>query len=225
MDMTDLREKLRALPSGANVVLILTSGTTMRGGNDNLRLAGAALLGAGFTADRFHVHVDAALMGPYLLFATSVPSEIRPSFFNHPFINSICFSGHKALGTTGCCGVLVWNKKFMNKEAFDAVEYTKADSRTGSRSGADVLELYARVFGFSEVCRRNTIDQCLDKAKRLNACSITVWFPRPPNGFGFSLVYEGGDAHVITMPQVTQELLDEFTDKYLAWWNSSQSGN
>jgi histidine decarboxylase len=110
MDMTDLRKRLKALPSQANVVLILTSGTTMRGGNDNLRLAGAALMDAGFTADRFHVHVDAALMGPYLLFATGVPSEIRPSFSNFPFINSICFSGHKALGTTGCCGVLVWNK-------------------------------------------------------------------------------------------------------------------
>jgi hypothetical protein len=126
----------------------------------------------------------------------------------------------------------------MNKEAFNDVEYTKADSRTGSHSGTDVLELYLRAFGFAALCRRRMIDQCMDRAKKLherlvnsgvpagcNTFSITVWFPRPPDGFGFSLVYKDSDAHVIIMPQVTDELLDEFTDKYLAWWNSSRSGN
>jgi glutamate/tyrosine decarboxylase-like PLP-dependent enzyme len=69
-------------------------------------------------------------MGRFLLFADGVPSSIRPSFADHPYICSIAFSGHKAPGTPDCCGAIVWNKKF-DVSGDGSVEYTRANDRAG----------------------------------------------------------------------------------------------
>jgi hypothetical protein len=69
-------------------------------------------------------------MGRFLLFADGGPSSIRPSFADHPYICSIAFSGHKAPGTSDCCGAIVWNKKF-DVSGDGSVEYTRANDRAG----------------------------------------------------------------------------------------------
>jgi hypothetical protein len=55
---------------------------------------------------------------------------------------------------------------------------------------------------------------------RLNPHSITVWFLRPNDDFGYSLVFEDDDAHISAMPQVSEDLLEAVANKYIAWWNS-----
>jgi glutamate/tyrosine decarboxylase-like PLP-dependent enzyme len=135
-------------------------------------------------------------MGPILLFADGVPSSIRPSFADRPFLSSIAFSGHKAPGTPDCCGAIVWNKKF-DVAGDGSVEYTRANDRAGSRSGANVLALLVRVIGFSDEERSIQARECFENARkfhkmlletgvpaRLNPHSITVWFPRPNIDFG-----------------------------------------
>jgi glutamate/tyrosine decarboxylase-like PLP-dependent enzyme len=114
----------------------------------------------------------------------------------------------------------------------EGIAYIETDGGTGSRSGAIVLSLYARVLGFDDEHRREEADRCMkmaaDLAKWLQSCgvggvfcnpfSITVVFPEPPKDFDFSLARKKGLAHVVVMPGVKQATLDAFARKYILWW-------
>jgi len=52
--------------------MVLVSGTTMKGGVDDLDLVIQTLQECGFTRDRFYIHCDGALFGMMLPFVEQV---------------------------------------------------------------------------------------------------------------------------------------------------------
>lgn len=186
-------------------ICVFNAGTTMTGAVDDLDMAREI--------KRIHpncyIHIDAALSGMILPFVTDW------KIFD--VADSVCISGHKMLGVTIPCSVLL----FKNFPEPDEVEYLKSDNITieGSRSGLAVLGLRAAI----ECDWKSIVNECLEKAAELerrlasigawrNEHSITVVFDAPPIELQekWSLPVHGGISHAICMPHVTEEMIDEF---------------
>src|SRR5690606_35251940 len=110
VSLNDLRRVLSRLPS-AFVILTLTCGLTVKGAHDDIAGALEVLDDAGFGPHRRFVHVDGALNAMVLPFLDGVSPGLRPSFRHG--IDSISTSGHKMIGTTMPCGVLVARRRHV----------------------------------------------------------------------------------------------------------------
>ncbi|KAG4999564.1 serine decarboxylase 1-like isoform X1 [Glycine soja] len=224
IDCDDFKAKLlchKDKPAIVNVNI----GTTVKGAVDDLDLVIKKLEEAGFSQDRFYIHCDGALFGLMLPFVKRAPKIS----FKKP-IGSVSVSGHKFVGCPMPCGVQITRLEHVNALSRN-VEYLASRDATimGSRNGHAPIFLWYSLNmkgyrGFQkevQKCLRNAHyfkDRLVDAGigAMLNELSSTVVFERPHDeGFvhKWQLACQGNVAHVVVMPNVTIEKLDDFLNE------------
>ena len=205
------------------VIINVNIGTTVKGAVDNLDGVLGVLKQLGVPRSNFYIHCDGALFALILPFL-NVENKLTVDFEKD--IDSIAVSGHKFLGCPMPCGIMMTRKKLM-EPLFQPVEYLNSvDSTiTGSRNGQSSLYIWnvlkdKGVEGLTNdanLVMKNS-KYMVDKMKELNiSCfknnlSNTVIFQKPSFKLikKWQLACTGNIAHVVVMPSVTKEKLDEF---------------
>ncbi|KAK9800747.1 hypothetical protein WJX73_004484 [Symbiochloris irregularis] len=197
-------------------------GTTVKGAVDDLDHILRVLQEAGYTEDRFYIHCDGALFGLMIPFVRRAPLVT----FRKP-IGSISVSGHKFIGAPVPCGVVITRQRYITALSQD-VEYLNSKDATimGSRNGHAPIYMWYTLTRKGYGGMRKDVERCLRNAHllktmleqagitaMLNPLSSTVVFERPKDaGFirKWQLACEGPIAHVVVMPNITIDKLDEF---------------
>ena len=224
MDYADLRETLR-IHRDVPPIIFANIGTTMKGAMDNLATMRGIL--DELAISNAYIHADAALSGMLLPFVDDPP----PWDFADG-ADSISVSGHKMLGSPLPCGVVLARKHYVDRIA-RSIEYIGALDTTisGSRSAIAPLYLWYRMrslgrAGCREITRRSLelADYAIAAMKKAGVeawrhkNSITVIFPRPADAVmkKWILAPRKDIGHIITLPHVTEDVIDEFVADYIA---------
>ena len=189
-------------------------GTTMKGAIDNPQEIYRILKKHNKHAN-YYMHADGALMGFVLPF-------LEHDLFFKSHINSISISGHKFPGIMFPCGVFLMEKRFLSKVQ-KSIEYIGSNDCTisGSRNGHSAILLKYIIDKRGKEGFKEDVDKCVELAEYLvenlpnawrNHNSITVVFPKPRDDIiiKWQLATSGDISHVIAMPHVTKEKLDQF---------------
>ncbi len=217
IDYEDLRETLR-IHRDVPPIILANIGTTMKGAVDNVNTIHEIL--RDFALPNFYIHCDAALSGMILPFV----KDPEPYDFAAG-IDSISVSGHKMIGSPMPCGIVLAKKTNVDRIA-RSVEYvgTLDTTISGSRNGLSPLFLWSAIRTLGEAGFREMVVRCLMMADYAierfreegleawrNNNSVTVVFPRPapPVPEKWQIAVSHDIAHMITMPHVTRELVDE----------------
>ncbi|MCY3881272.1 MAG: histidine decarboxylase [Chloroflexi bacterium] len=220
LDYDDLYETVR-IHRDTPVIVMANIGTTMKGAIDDLARVRAILEDLAITSH--YIHADAALSGMILPFI----DDPQPYGFDAG-IDSVSLSGHKVIGAPLPCGVVLTKREYVNAVA-RSVEYLGTLDTTvpGSRSGFTPLILWYALEHYGLDGLRRLVGDMLDMAayavERFNESGIPAWrnrnsvtvvFPRPSEEVvrRWQLAPLGDIAHVITMPHVTRETVDEIVD-------------
>ena len=213
-DLHDMIQVHRDRPA----LIIANIGTTMRGAIDNIeRIKG--ILRDLQVVDSY-IHADAALSGMILPFV----EEPQPFGFDAG-IDSIAVSGHKLIGAPLPCGVILTHKTNVERVG-RTIELVGIQDTTlsGSRNGLTPLMLWYALRQYGDEGFRKLVEGMLDTAayavEEFNRHGITAWrhrnsvtvvFTRPaPEVFKkWQIAPQGQVAHIITMPHVTREQVDE----------------
>jgi histidine decarboxylase len=208
-------------------IINVNVGTTVKGAVDDLDGVLAILTECGYSESEFYIHVDGALFGLMLPFLKEGPSIS----FTKP-IGSISVSGHKFIGAPVPCGVVMTRKSYIMNLSSD-IEYLNSKDATimGSRNGHAALYLWYAISmkGISGLrkdvllCVKNSnfLKDLLVEAGikcMLNDLSCTVVFERPTSQEfvrKWQLACQKDVAHVVVMPNVSQEKLRTFVDELL----------
>lgn len=220
MNINDLKKALEVNRTKTPIILA-TIGTTMKGAVDNLPKIQKVISDLAFT--NHYIHCDAALGGMITPFCADAP-KIGLAHGVH----SISVSGHKMFGSPMPCGIVLAVKTFVDRIG-SSVEYIGALDTTlsGSRNGHTTLLLWYAIQQHGIKGYQELISNCLDNARYLlgrlqelnikcflNDFSTTVVLEKPADRIidKWQLAPQGNLAHVITMPHVTKEQLDEFIE-------------
>jgi histidine decarboxylase len=220
---------------GRPVIVTLNCGSTVKGAHDDISQALAVLDSSDIERDRRFVHVDGALNAMVLPFDSEAPNSIKPSFGTA--IDSISTSGHKMIGTSMPCGVLVVRRDYV-AQVSSAISYLRTNDTTlmGSRNGHAVLALWERLYRHGASGFTRDVRDCLKRSRwlattlraagvpvLLNPHSITVVFPEPAHDLvrRFQLACHQQLAHAVVMPNVSDALTDRFARAYIDWWRSA----
>ena len=213
-DLHDMIQVHRDRPA----LIIANIGTTMRGAIDNIeRIKG--ILRDLQVVDSY-IHADAALSGMILPFV----EEPQPFGFDAG-IDSIAVSGHKLIGAPLPCGVILTHKTNVERVG-RTIELVGIQDTTlsGSRNGLTPLMLWYALRQYGDEGFRKLVEGMLDTAayavEEFNRHGITAWrhrnsvtvvFTRPaPEVFKkWQIAPQGQVAHIIAMPHVTREQVDE----------------
>ncbi|KAI4350284.1 hypothetical protein L6164_004754 [Bauhinia variegata] len=231
IDCDDFKAKLlchKDKPAIINVNI----GTTVKGAVDDLDLVIQTLEEAGFSHDRFYIHCDGALFGLMMLFVKHLHQACAPKVtFKRP-IGSVSVSGHKFLGCPMPCGVQITRLEHINALSMN-VEYLASIDATimGSRNGHASIFLWYTLNQKGYKGFQKDVQKCLKNAQylkdrlvdagigaMLNELSSTVVFERPHDEEfmrKWQLACQGNIAHVVVMPNITVEKLDDFLDELL----------
>ena len=226
IDYDDLRDSIR-INRDAPALVVANIGTTMKGAVDDLDRIRAII--EELALPRSYIHADAALSGMILPFV----DDPQPFGFDSG-IDSIAISGHKLLGSPLPCGVVVTRREYT-AQIGRAIEYVGALDTTllGSRSAIAPLIIWYALTKHGHDGFRRIVAEMLDTAEyaveRFNAHGIPAWrarnsatvvFPRPsPYAlFQWQVAPLGEIAHVITMPHVTREMIDQVVADCLLEW-------
>lgn len=217
LDLEHFTDEVRR-HAGRPAIVVANIGTTMKGAIDDLHGVVAALDSCG-VSERY-IHADAALSGLLLPFLDNAP----PWDFAAG-ADSISVSGHKMLGCPFPCGVSLArasNVAGIGRE----VAYTASLDTTisGSRNAFAPLFLWYALRVLGEGGFRERARRCLELAEyargKLVAAGANAWrhphantvvFDRPADAVvrKWCLATEGRLAHIVAMPQVTREQIDE----------------
>ena len=225
MDYDDLRESIR-INRDAPALIVANIGTTMKGAVDNLDTIRGIL--DDLALPRSYIHADGALHGMILPFV----DDPQPFGFDSG-IDSIAISGHKMFGSPIPCGVVVTKKEYT-AQIGRAIEYVGALDTTllGSRNAITPMIIWYALTKHGLDGWRDIVADMLDTAeyavRQFNANGIPAWrgknspivvFPRPSPYvlFQWQLAPLGDIAHLITMPHVTRERVDEVIADCLEW--------
>ena len=224
IDYDDLYETIR-INRDVPVIFMANIGTTMKGAVDNLQKVRNILGDLAIT--RSYIHSDAALSGMILPF---VP-EPQPYGFDEG-ADSLAVSGHKLIGSPIPCGVVLTRKDYVARIA-RSIEVVGVMDTTipGSRNAWTPLLLWYALERYGEEGFRELVSGMLSVAEYAlerfndsglpawrNPNSVTVIFPRPSQDVmtKWQLAPNRDIAHLITMPHVTREMVDELVDDCLA---------
>lgn len=232
IDLSDLRDRLRH-NVGKPAIINCNIGTTFKGGVDDLDGIIAALREEGYKDGiDYYIHCDGALVGIMISLL-----ETEYITFRKP-IGSVSVSGHKFIGSPTPCGVIITRLDYLKKLAQN-VEYINSRDATimGSRNGhAPIMMWYTLVRkGLSGIDA--DVHHCIQHAQYLknkleaggvtdvllNKWSNTVVFPlsficeteRERFVRKWQLACSGAYAHIVTMPNIDENKLDEFVTDYL----------
>ncbi|KAM0939858.1 putative histidine decarboxylase [Dioscorea sansibarensis] len=236
IDCTDFAAKL-ILNKDKPAIINVNIGTTVKGAVDDLDLVIKTLEETGFT-DRFYIHCDGALFGLMMPFVKRAPKVT----FKKP-IGSVSVSGHKFVGCPMPCGVQMTRLKHINALSRN-VEYLASRDATimGSRNGHAPIFLWYTLNRKGYRGFQKEVQKCLRNAHylrdhlraagistMLNELSSTVVFERPKDEEfirRWQLACEGHIAHVVVMPNVNIDKLDNFLNelvqKRASWYQDEK---
>lgn len=181
------------------IMICATVGTTQMGGIDAVPIL-KQILTDELPVGNYTIHVDAALLGAVMPIIK--PFGMMDQYFN--CMDTIAISGHKFLGTTSICGVVLAKKDLLEHTYSDKnilVKYVggiQDTTVTGTRSGKIVMELHHAMCSLdmnSDYARlRKMVTQCLANVNYLrtklsdvvgmqniiyNSNQFTIVFPKP----------------------------------------------
>ncbi len=223
MDYDDLRETIR-INRDAPVILVANVGTTMKGAVDDVGRMREILDDLAIT--NYYIHADAALSGMILPFV----EEPQPYGFDAGF-DSVAISGHKMIGSPLPCGIALTRSEYVVRIA-RSIEYVGVldTTLTGSRNAITPLMMWYALRQHGLDGFREIVSGCLAVADYAvarfndsgipawrNRNSVTVVFPKPSDDVvrKWQLAPYEGIAHLITMPHVTRETIDQVVDDCL----------
>lgn len=222
-DYDDLRESIR-INRDAPVTIMANIGTTMKGAVDDVSKVREILDDLAVT--NCYIHADAALSGMILPFV----EDPQPFGFDHGF-DSVAISGHKLIGSPLPCGIALTRGHYVARIA-RSIEYVGVLDTTlaGSRNAIAPLIIWYALRQVGKEGYREVVAECLAVADyavtRFNECGISAWrnqnsitvvFPKPSAAVvrKWQLAPHGDIAHLITVPHVTREKIDEVLEDYL----------
>ena len=220
IDYDDLRETL-SVNRGAPAIIVANIGTTMKGAVDDLDRIRETL--DDLEIEDRYIHADAALSGMILPFV----QDPQPHGFDAG-VDSISVSGHKLIGSPLPCGIVLTKRDYVARIA-RSVEYVEVLDTTipGSRSAlAPMIIWYALQKHGTEGFRRmvaGMMETAEYAVRRFQGGGIPAWrnrnsatvvLPRPGEEVfrKWQIARSGDIAHIITMPHVTREKVDELVD-------------
>ena len=220
IDYDDLEAMIR-VNRDVPAVIMANIGTTMRGAVDDIGRIGGILRDQAVT--NHYIHADAALSGMILPFVDSP----QPYGFDAG-IDSVSVSGHKLIGAPLPCGVVLTKRPYVERVG-RAIEYVGVEDTTlsGSRNALAPLMIWYAFARYGHAGFRDTVARMLDTAEYAvgqfnergipawrHRNSVTVVFPRPSEDVfhKWQMAPEGDIAHIITMPHVTREMIDDLVD-------------
>lgn len=223
VDYEDLQHVI-ALNRDKPVIILANYGTTMKEAKDNIPNI-RQILKSNAIQD-FYIHADAALAGPISPFI-----ETGNSLDFISAIDSISISGHKFIGSPIPCGVVL--TRVQNKDRVGrSISYvgTMDTTITGSRNGFTPLILWYAIQKMGVTGLKKRVDDSLALAeytlKRLTAGGINAWkntqaitvvFPKPSKEIcnKYQLASEDDIAHIICVPGIEKETLDQCIDEII----------
>lgn len=203
------------------VIVVANIGTTMTEAVDDVRRIHQILDSVAIR--RRFVHADAALSGIPL---SLMKPEDRPGFDFVDGADSIIVSGHKFLGTPMPCGVVV-------VKASHCAQLTRTGAFTGSpdttitcsRSGHAAMMIWyvLRVYGvdglraraeasrdLAEYTHQQLVELGWDAWRHPHGFTVVMETPPPAVTEKWTLASTHGRSHIICMPGVTREMVDNF---------------
>ncbi len=218
IDYEDLRETLR-IHRDVPPILFANIGTTMREGHDDVVRIKKMFREMAIPAH--YIHCDAALCGMTLPFI-----EGATRFDFAAGADSVSISGHKFVGSPIPCGIVLARKRHVDRIA-RSIEYIGAldTTITGSRNAWTPLVLWTAIRSRGMEGFAAMVARCLQVAeyavKKLNDAGVAAWrnpnaitvvFPRPSESLRhrWQLAVHNEIAHLLTMPHVTEQTIDEF---------------
>lgn len=217
IDYEDLRETIR-IHREVPPVVFANIGTTMKQAIDDVERIREIF--RSMAIPRSYIHCDAALGGMVLPFVDNAPVwDFRAG------IDSLSISGHKLIGSPVPSGVVLARKEHVSRIS-RLIEYvgTLDTTLTGSRNGITPLFLWYAIRAHGEQGFREKVARCLEMSEyaiqRFNAIGVRAWrnpfsmtvvFPHPPQKVleKWQIAVQGNDAHIITMPHVRRDQIDE----------------
>jgi len=226
MDVADLQGEL-ARRRDRPAMIVATAGTTMTEAVDDVAAITSACDQLAVTRRR--IHVDAALSGIPLAL---LPERSRPSFDFAAGATSMVISGHKFLSTLMPCGVLVYAESPYHPLGGRVSITGSADTTIiGSRSGHTPLLLWWALTTLGPEGLRQRAQASRELAAyahreirdirwptQLNPHAFTVTLDHPPPAVltKWVLGTDGQTAHIVCMPGITGEQIDEFVSDLVA---------
>jgi len=223
IDYADLRETLR-IHRDCPAIVFANVGTTMKGAIDDVGRIRRMLDDLRIT--EHYIHVDAALSGMILPFV-----DAPPAWNFRSGADSISTSGHKMIGSPLPCGLVIAKKSHVDRIA-RSVEYVGVldTTLTGSRNAFCPLVLWYAMKRLGKEGMKAIVNNCLSTAQfavdllneqgiraHRHPHSITVIFPRPSERIikTWQLAPYRDIAHLITMPHVSRETVEQFVYEYV----------
>lgn len=201
------------------VIVLANFGTTMKEAKDDVSKIKSIL--KKLAIHNHYIHCDGALAGSFGNFM-----EHKTSFDLADGSDSISISGHKFVGSPIPTGVLI--AKRTNRDRISkAIAYIGSSDTTitGSRNGHSPLFLWYAIkkMGVEGLKNRylkslETARYCEEKLKEIgieawrNPDAITVVFPKTSKKVKekWQLATDGDISHIICMPNVSKENIDDF---------------
>ena len=218
MDYEDLDQVIQ-LHRQQPAIIVANIGTTMMEAKDSVPAIKATLQKSAIK--NHYIHCDAALAGTYL----ALFEQANDFDFSHG-ADSIAISGHKFIGSPIPCGVVIVKKNYRDRIG-KTIPYigTLDTTITGSRNGHSPVFLWhaLKSMGREGLKQRaiNSLKLAEYAVQQLNSIgckawknenAITVVFSAPSAALcqKWQLATEGEWTHMICMPGVTKEKVDEF---------------
>ena len=218
MDYQDLKEALH-LQRQHPAIIIANIGTTMTEAKDDISKIKKVLKDSAIRSH--YIHADGALAGTYLALL-----EKEPRFDFEQGIDSIAISGHKFIGSPIPCGVVIVKKNYKDRIG-QTIPYigTLDTTITGSRNGHSPVFLWHAINKLGREGLKHRALKCfevaeyaLEEMKKIgikawkNPNALTIIFPKPAEEIcvKWQLASDGELSHIICMPGVTKEKIDEF---------------
>jgi histidine decarboxylase len=217
MDYEDLRETLR-IRRDAPPIIFANIGTTMKEARDDIGIIREIL--DDLAIENRYVHCDAALCGGYAAFL-----EPRPAWDFEDGADSIAISGHKFIGSPIPCGIVLARRAHVERIGHSVAYIGSVDTTiSGSRNGFTPLLLWYAIRAMGPEGMKQRVDHALGVAeyaeRRFREAGIEAWrnpqaltvvFPAPPGPVRdkWQLASASGNSHLICMPHVRREQIDE----------------
>lgn len=219
IDYEDLAAMLQ-IHRGQPAIILANLGTTMTEAKDDVKKIKNLL--EQMPVLSHYIHVDGALVGPYACFL-----DEKPHFDFQEGADSIAISGHKFLGCPIPCGVVIVKKSYRDRIT-NSIEYVGGfdTTITGSRNAQTPIFLAYRLNQLGKSGIKSLIKKCLKISEYCyqkleekgynpwrNSGAITVVFDRLSQNIckKWHLASQGAYSHVICMPGIDKEKIDEFT--------------